>query len=223
MASEDPSRVAGQLRHGSKRWSRAARKAKEEMLKFRGQWESDACPKACDCPDGCTHYIVTDCMDVDDRTGKVIWNHSKPVDQLSGNLMSGFAKELPSITFSTMNFLFHSVRTHKAHALASTVGRGLPLLLIDSRKQVAERPKTVEAALQVLRELEADLERTGRVNTYAASTLAFLHSAFKRQVSDEGENSLASSASSPKLRTIAMAIEEWKVRNADIADDDFGA
>jgi hypothetical protein len=214
ISSEVGGRIAWQLRTGSKRWRSSAKTVRTAEIKMFGLWEWAYCPSSLDPPPGNTHYIIVDTVTFDDRTkqAELDWDIK---DSLSNNLVQQFASELPSIAFSTMNFSggFGWDLDRTVH-LASYVGRGLPLVMIDSRQwhtfgssrdALYTPPATIEEAIVKLRELDKVLATEGRVNTYASSTLAFLHGAMNREL----ESFALKSRSSGKL-TIADVIEEYQ-------------
>ena len=143
-----PGTIAYQLRLASKRWRQNTRRIQSAMesssSKWRINWEQQIGP-----PAGCSHYIIAD--NVNDKKNKKDFTAARV---LTKNLTAAFAKILPSIGFTT---LAHYGLMDGALSLSNYVGRGLPLMILDSRN----RPmlKTLEATATHLKEVEADLNK----------------------------------------------------------------
>jgi len=122
-------------------------------------------------PAGCSHYIIAD--GVNDKKKKVDYSATRT---LAKNLTTAFAKVLPSIGLVSLN---HSdTFANGVLNLSNYVGRGLPLLLLDSR----DRPmvNNLQEAEQHLKEVEAVLNKVGLLDYYKDSTFSFMHTVLKR-------------------------------------------
>lgn len=178
-AARTPGTVSHELFMSSKRWRSSSQMIAEAARPVRGLFESGHLPRETDLPKGCTHYIVIDSVTVNDRTGDPVvdWFQSR---WLLNQLVQTFGAALPSIAFSTMNWWW---TIGAAPFYSAYVGQGLPFVLIDSRPQTeGGAPQTVAEAIAGLDALEESLNSEGQMNTYSASTLAYLHSSLRREL-----------------------------------------
>jgi len=176
--------IAYQLRLGSKRWRQSQRRIHSAVESSNSKWRINW-PQYIVPPVGCSHYIIAD--SVNDKKNSLDFSAGRT---LSKNLTEAFAKTLPSIGFVTLSH--QQDLTSGALSLSNYVGRGLPLLILDSR----DRPviNNLEEAEAHLHELEAELNKEGHIDFYRDSNWSLLHTVLNRIVEQEllGKNSAAS-------------------------------
>lgn len=158
-----------QLKNQSKRFKEKDEAIHSALINTWGEerikWSTKQEP-----PPGCSHYVIVDGVTrgkVDNSAGLGFKNTF--VQHLSTNL--------PSIAVTTLSV----GSIDRFGFLADYVGRGLPLLLVDSRPEPkGGYPTSVEAAKASLLHLDEELAANGAINTYSASTLAFLRQVLRK-------------------------------------------
>ena len=188
--------VAFQLRTGSRRWRQNQRKINQAMEnhmgKWRSQWSQNAGP-----PRGCSHYVLVDT--VDDKKNVLDFSAAYA---LSKNLTAAFAKHLPSIGFVTFGHTGGGL-ANAVKSMANYVGRGLPLLILDSRVR-PDNVNTLEECKQHLIDVEAKLNAENHVDFYRESTWSLVHSVLQRIEEREA-------LQSAKRNTNTAGLPIWKI------------
>ncbi|CAK9007983.1 Hypothetical protein (Fragment) [Durusdinium trenchii] len=174
ISSENPATVASRLRNASRNWEDSVSKMWYVSRKSLGA-ESAYHNHYVDAPDGCTHYIVVDCISGEHQhEWKRDWI---PLNILRARMIQALlVSQIPGFAVSTLQ---NKWGLRSIERLADQVARGIPLLLLDSRDLLKkEEPITSEEdAILRLRKLEDSLNEEGTGNFYHSSTLAFLHHA----------------------------------------------
>ena len=171
LSCKNPDTIAFQLRRASKNWRKYEDKMWYVLKKAQGD-ESMFYSHYADAPDGCTHYIVVDCISEDESGLKRDWG---PVTVLRARLVQAvLSSQIPGFGVATMQYKwgYRWVGT-----FADLVARGIPVLLLDSRDPPLRPVQSVQEAIAHLSQLNDDLAQEGTGHFYYTSALAFLHQA----------------------------------------------
>ena len=111
---------------------------------------------------------------MDDATTKQFdWG---PSEKLFAMLVKQLSSELPNLCLASLAPRYSIGHFHR---FADYVGRGLHLLLLDSRDM--QPAVQIDQAVSELTSLQHKLEAEGKTNFTSISNAAYLHSALKRQ------------------------------------------
>ena len=169
--AKNPDTIAFQLRRASKNWRKYEDKMWYVLKKTHGE-ESMFYNHYMDAPDGCTHYIIADCISEDENGLKRDW---AAIAVLRSRLVQAtLSSQIPGFGVATLQRMWGYRDVIK---LADDVARGIPLLLLDSRDPPHRPVQSVQEAVSHLSQLDDDLAQEGTGNFYNTSTLAFLHQA----------------------------------------------
>jgi hypothetical protein len=117
------------------------------------------------------------------------------------------AAKLPSIGLATMNAWGWT----RISAYADYVGRGLPLLLLDSRPEPEEGyPTDLDVAETQIEALEAELQAKGTYNSYLISALAYVHQTLHARKHKLRRDSVALSGA-PKQQTEIFEVSYYSI------------
>ena len=169
LSCKNPDSIAFKLRRASKNWKKFEEKMWHAQKKTLGD-ESMFYNHYMDAPDGCTRYIVVDCVFEGENGLMRDW---EPVHVLRARLVQAMlSNQIPSFAVATLQrqWGYRDIRNFADH-----LARGIPLLLLDSRDRPGKAVQNVEEAISHLSELDAELALQGAGNFYHTSTLAFLH------------------------------------------------
>jgi len=195
-----PGTMAYQLRTGSKRWLDSQRWIHDAVTNSMSKWRINHY-KHVGPPAGCTHYIFADT--VDRANNAVDFSGGR---ELAQNLTNAFARNLPSVGFVTLNHLA-SFATG-IESISRYVGKGLPLVLLDTCDRLGGNTRTLDAARQQLETREAALNKAGMIDAYTECTLSYLHTVLKRIEEDERQEEKCGKGS-----------ELWKVIRAHFSQE----
>lgn len=171
LSCKNPDTIAFQLRRASKNWRKYEDKMWYVLKKTHGE-ESMFYNHYMDAPDGCTHYIIADCISEDENGLKRDW---AAIAVLRSRLVQAMlSSQIPGFGVATLQRMWGYRDVIK---LADDVARGIPLLLLDSRDPPHRPVQSVQEAVSHLSQLDDDLAQEGTGNFYNTSTLAFLHQA----------------------------------------------
>jgi hypothetical protein len=200
----NPSNRIGTVAHGlktkSKRWTEREHAIEAANFATYGD-EGIGQSHFTDLPLGATHFIIVDSVTSGmlDASARVFFKNSL-VQQVSENL--------PSIAIQTFDKGGMSV----VPVLQDYAGRGLPLLLLDTRPRSTGTtyPSSISEATREIEVLELLLQSVGATNTYLMSLVAYL----RRVVDKAGDSSTSSSAGTAQPHAVPLheRLEEERVR-----------
>jgi len=169
MKRREPTSKASRFSEKSKAWKAA-------VSKFRGalahRWGDDEAfwPHE-DILTGCSEAIIFESLDI---TGKI---DEEVTEQFQNVFLSSLAQHLPVIALQTLgNFRFQRLPD-----VADHVRRGLPLMLLDSRRRIGCIRQNSDTLALLKADLEAfseELHAQNRIDQHTMSMLAYVKSVY---------------------------------------------
>ena len=158
-----------QLKTQSKRWKSREADIEEAVLASNGPLRSEhkrGPSWMSDTPIGASHFVIVDGV----SKGKI---DESALLSFKNAFVARLSEELPSIAVSTLSIMDDSPCNDRLAFLADYAGRGLPLLLIDSRPSPeGGYPAQIKEAAEYMDDIEVSLQKAGTRNLYWTSTLA---------------------------------------------------
>eukprot|EP00933_Yihiella_yeosuensis_P005238 TRINITY_DN109717_c0_g1_i1.p1 TRINITY_DN109717_c0_g1~~TRINITY_DN109717_c0_g1_i1.p1 ORF type:complete len:1269 (-),score=306.07 TRINITY_DN109717_c0_g1_i1:84-3419(-) len=152
--------------------------------------------------DGQYATVVFECLD---SLGNLLHD---PADTFQNDFISSLALNLPVIGLQT----YGVDKLTLCPAMADHVNRGMPLMLLDSRKREEEMPSTMDDVQEHLFAMADELWKKGICDAYNISVMAFIKSAIDFFANREQ----AAKDEDPKRQWIWQAIEHQKNKKQDL-------
>jgi hypothetical protein len=205
--------ITNQLAKGSPRWKARVARVENAMKNETGEERIGWFSSGQEVPAGCSHFICCEGLtkgQIDDSV----------LSQFKNHFVQTMAQNLPSIGIASLNAWGWST----IGSYSDYVGRGLPLLLLDSRPEPEDGYPTDIAVMEKQIEALDSLLQThsGTYNSYLISLLAYVHQGLSARKEKLLQQSIATSGLPVQhkfIHEVIQQLQQQKTTDQDHSKD----